>query len=74
MSSVSGRILLDRQFQGSGKLEVLLPEMEAAMERFFFDNKKFEVAFKAERHFKSTLISGKDLNLLVVTSYFTIVQ
>ena len=74
MSSVSGRILLDRQFQGSDKLEVLLLDVEAAMERYGFDNEKFGVKFKSERKIKSTPISGKYLDLLVVTSYFTIVQ
>ena len=73
MSSVSGRILLDRQFQGSDKLKVLLLEMEAAMKRYTFDSGKFAVEFKPEMQMKWTPISGKYLDLLVLTSYFTIV-
>ena len=74
MSSVSGQILLDRRLEGSDKLVVLLLYMAKAMEKYLFDNGKFEVDFKSEKQFKSTPISGKDLELPVVTSYFTIVQ
>ena len=74
MSTVSGRIILDRQFHGGDKQVILIHDMETAMESYLFDNGKFGVEFKSEKQFKSTPISGKDLELLVVTSYFTIVQ